>query len=176
MEGAGQARDRRRRDVEGAGEARDRRRQDMGRKQDYDDILHHPRHISSRHPQMPMLERAAQFSPFAALTGYGDVIKEAARLTERRPELSETEKTELDYKLQAALARPGGSPVLAVTYFVPDEKKDGGSCRTACGRIRKIDAHRRQVVLEDGTRIAAGDILDIEEAEESGTDGRGERG
>ena len=60
----------------------------MGRKQDYDDILHHPRHVSSRHPQMPMLERAAQFSPFAALTGYGDVIKEAARLTERRPELS----------------------------------------------------------------------------------------
>ena len=176
MEGAGQARDRRRRDVEGAGEARDRRRQDMGRKQDYDDILLHPRHVSSRHPQMPMLERAAQFSPFAALTGYGDVIKEAARLTERRPELSETEKAELDYKLQAALARPGGSPVLAVTYFVPDEKKDGGSCCAACGRIRKIDAHCRQVVLEDGTRIAAGDILDIEEAEESGTDGRGERG
>ena len=68
----------------------------------YDDIINHPHHVSTRHPRMSMIDRAAQFSPFAALTGYGDVIKETARLTDRKLELSESEKAELDYKLRMA--------------------------------------------------------------------------
>lgn len=78
----------------------------------YDDIINHPHHVSTRHPRMSMIDRAAQFSPFAALTGYGDVIKETARLTDRKPELSESEKAELDYKLQMACDYPGVNALL----------------------------------------------------------------
>lgn len=128
----------------------------------YDDILYHEHHVSSRRPQMPVSERAAQFSPFAALTGYGEVLRETARLTDRKPELSEAEKAELDYKLQTACGLSGDKPRLRFTYFVPDPKKDGGSCHTISGRIRRIDASRHQIVLEDRTRIDMDCILDME--------------
>ena len=92
-------------------------------KNSYDDIINHPHHVSTRHPRMPMIDRAAQFSPFAALTGYGEVIKETARLTDRKPELSESEKAELDYKLQMACDYPGESQRLQLlTLFRIREK------------------------------------------------------
>ena len=91
----------------------------------YEDMIHLPHHVSSRHPQMSMTDRAAQFSPFAALTGYGDAVREKARLTEQKPDLSEEERAELDYKLQMACGpdSEGERPEVRITYFVPDRKK-----------------------------------------------------
>ena len=131
-------------------------------KNSYDDIINHPHHVSTRHPRMTMIDRAAQFSPFAALTGYGDVIKETARLTDRKPELSESEKAELDYKLRMACDYSGEKPVLTITYFVPDQRKAGGSCHTISGQIKKIDDYQKQVILLDKTRIDIDCILNID--------------
>ena len=128
----------------------------------YDDIIDHPHHVSTQHPRMSMTDRAAQFSPFAALTGYGDVIKETARVTDRKPELSESEKTELDYKLQKVCDYPGEKPTVSITYFVPDLKKAGGSYRTISGQIKKIDDYKKQVVLLDKSTIDIDCILEIQ--------------
>ena len=127
----------------------------------YDDIIALPRHVSTRRPHMPMADRAAQFSPFAALTGYGAVIKETARLTDRMPELTEGEKALLDAKLRLACAGPGGRPEIQITYFVPDEKKEGGACRTVTGRIKKYDSYGKEIVLRDGTQIDIDRILEV---------------
>ena len=100
----------------------------------YEDIINLPHHVSAVHPPMPLSDRAAQFAPFAALTGYGEVIKETARQTDRKPELTEDEKQALDYKLQMAVSLPGEKPMVTVTYFVPDRKKAGGSYHRPGGR------------------------------------------
>lgn len=131
-------------------------------KPDYEDMLDLPHHVSSRHPQMSMIDRAAQFSPFAALTGYGDAVREKARLTEQKPELSEEERAELDYKLQMACGFPSGKPQLRITYFVPDQKKAGGAYREINGKIRKIDSSGQKIILEDGTQIPVDCVLDID--------------
>ena len=110
---------------------------------------------------MPVSDRAAQFAPFAALTGYGDVIKETARQTDAKPELSEDEKEILDYKIQLACGLPGEKPGVVITYFVPDEKKSGGAYHTAGGRIRRINSDAGQLVLEDGMQIPLDCIVDI---------------
>lgn len=130
-------------------------------KNNYDDIINLPAHISSRHPHMSMIERAAQFSPFAALTGYGDVIKETQRLTDRKPELSAEEKDVLDAKLRMACELPGERPKIVITYFVPDEKKSGGAYHTASGRIKKIDAYEHKIILDNGTKIDVERVVGI---------------
>lgn len=124
----------------------------------YDDIIDLSHHVSKRHPQMPADERAAQFSPFAALTGYGAVIRETARLTDRKMELSENMKEELERKLKELCARNCEGEI---TFFVPDGRKEGGAYVTAEGRVKKTDDAERAVVLEDGTRIPVEDIVDI---------------
>lgn len=128
----------------------------------YGDIIHLPHHVSSVHPHMPVSDRAAQFAPFAALTGYGDVIKETARQTDEGPDLSEDEKQELNYKIQLACALPGDKPEIVLTYFVQDEKKSGGAYHTARGKIRRIDPDAGQIILEDGLRIRLDCVVDIE--------------
>ena len=128
----------------------------------YGDIIHLPHHVSSVHPHMPVSDRAAQFAPFAALTGYGDVIKETARLTDEEPDLSEDEKQELNYKVQLACALPGEKPEIVLTYFVQDDKKSGGACHTARGKIRRIDPDAGQIILEDGLGIPVDCVVDIE--------------
>lgn len=128
----------------------------------YGDIIHLPHHVSSVHPHMPVSDRAAQFAPFAALTGYGDVIKETARQTDEGPDLSENEKQELNYKIQLACALPGEKPEIVLTYFVQDEKKSGGAYHTARGKIRRIDPDAGQIILEDGLRIRLDCVVDIE--------------
>lgn len=128
----------------------------------YGDIIHLPHHVSSVHPHMPVSDRAAQFAPFAALTGYGDVIKETARQTDEGPDLSEDEKQELNYKIQLACALPGEKPEIMLTYFVQDEKKSGGAYHTARGKIRRIDPDAGQIILEDGLRIRLDCVVDIE--------------
>ncbi|MCI9341284.1 MAG: YolD-like family protein [Dorea sp.] len=128
----------------------------------YDDIIMLPRHVSKTHPPMPAADRAAQFAPFAALTGHYDAVKEAARLTEERVELDESCKAVLDGKLQDIRRRLGEEPAVTVTYFVPDERKSGGSYETAAGCVRKIDEYERVLVLTDGTRIPVSELLEIE--------------
>lgn len=126
----------------------------------YDDIINLPHHVSTTHPQMSRQDRAAQFSPFAALTGYDAAVKETARLTDRRMELDEYEKTALDEKLKEALKYP--EEEITITYFRPDERKAGGSYLTVRSKVRKIKEYERLIVLEDGTKIPLDDISEIE--------------
>ena len=129
----------------------------------YDDIIDLPHPTSARHPRMSMAERAAQFSPFAALVGHGAAIQETARLTDQKVELTEDEKTVLDEKL-CLLLETGGEAVF--TYFLPDEKKSGGAYVTAVGSIKKLDLLERRVILAGGAIIPVEDILEIESPHE----------
>ena len=126
----------------------------------YDDIIHLPHPTSPRHPRMPMVDRAAQFSPFQALTGYGEAIQETARLTGEKVELTEDEKTVLDKKLRL-LTNTGDE--VAFPYFQPDGKKSGGTYVTVLGAIKKLDLLEGRLVLADGTAIPIDDILEIED-------------
>ena len=127
----------------------------------YDDIINLPRHVSDHHPHMSMSDRAAQFSPFAALTGYGDLVDETARYTEERPTLTESEREELDAKLQQFLLNSWPGTQLSVTYFLPDEKKEGGSFQIGTGTVKKIDRFSQEIIFSDGDRIRIEDVLDL---------------
>ena len=127
----------------------------------YDDIIDLPHHQSAKHPRMSMTERAAQFSPFAALTGYGAVIAETGRLTDSRIELTDDQKDEIDRRLNELLQ--SGKPA-SVTYFEPDGKKDGGQYVTVTGTIRRLDPLEGILVLQDKSRIPIREILHLEEA------------
>ena len=128
----------------------------------YDDIIDLPHHVSATRPQMSMINRAAQFSPFAALTGYDAVIKETGRLTDRRIELSEDTRTDLDRKQQLLSDRLAEHPEVSVTYFIPDERKAGGAYVTVTGNVKKLDDLQRIMVLTDGTMIPLDEILELE--------------
>lgn len=119
----------------------------------YEDIINLPHHVSKTHPQMPLYDRAAQFSPFAALTGYEDAIRETARLTDDWVQLSEDKKQELDEKLRQLISEKGRTEPVTITFFQPDERKAGGSYRTVTGQIRKFDMCKRKVFFKDGTEI-----------------------
>ena len=127
----------------------------------YDDIIDLPRPKSAHEP-MPMSDRAAQFSPFAALTGYEDAIDETARLTDARVELGESAVEELERKLIDLAARISERPEISVTYFVPDGRKEGGAYVTRTGKLKRIDELGRELVFADGARIAVGDIFFVE--------------
>ena len=128
----------------------------------YDDIIHLPRHVSKKHPQMKAIDRAAQFSPFAALTGHGAAVRETARLTDKRTELDEYMKDELNHKLQIAEERLMEHPEIEITYFRPDERKKGGAYVSAIGSIKKIDEYEHTVIMNDGTLVPIKDIVRIE--------------
>ena len=134
----------------------------------YDDIIQLPHHVSTSHPQMSLLDRAAQFSPFAALTGHDAAIKETQRLTEEWVELNEDRKNLLDEKLQMIREslfnkKDGyGLPKVMFTYFKPDEKKRGGAYLSVQGKVKKIDEYRHRVIMEDGTVLPIEYIADIE--------------
>ena len=129
----------------------------------YEDIINLPHHVSKTHPQMPLYDRAAQFSPFAALTGYEDAIRETARLTDNWVQLSEDKKQELDEKLQQLISEKGRTEPVTITFFQPDERKAGGSYRTVTGQIRKFDMYKRKVFFKDGTEIELEKIVEINE-------------
>lgn len=128
----------------------------------YDDIINLPHHTSPVRPRMAMTDRAAQFSPFAALTGYEAAVKEAARLTERRIELDEYEKEALDERLQLLQAHLTEHPEVRITYFKPDERKDGGAYLSVEGSIKKIDRCERMIIMTDGKKIPVDEITEIE--------------
>lgn len=128
----------------------------------YDDIINMPRHVSETRPRMSMYDRAAQFSPFAALTGYEAVVKEAARLTDSRPELAEGEAERINLGLSALAMRMDEQPRAEITYFLPDDRKSGGAFVHVSGRVKRIDEYERTVVFTDGTAVPIEDILKIE--------------
>ena len=129
----------------------------------YDDIINLPHHTSPRHPRMSMRDRAAQFAPFSALTGYEDVVDETARLTDGKITLTEDAKALLDLKQRLLLERIDTRPEITVTYFVKDARKSGGSYQTVRGRLLRIDSVEKTLVLEGGRRIDAQDVIAIAE-------------
>ena len=128
----------------------------------YDDIIGLPHHVSAIRPRMSMIDRAAQFSPFQALTGYGAAIQETGRLTDRKIELSEDERIVLDMKQQILLDNIRECPDVSITYFIPDERKAGGSYVTVTGNVKKIDDYQRLLILTDRAQIPLDEIVDIE--------------
>lgn len=134
----------------------------MSEENKYDDILYLPHPVSARHPQMPLADRAAQFSPFAALTGYEAAIRETARLTKERVELDESRKEILDERLQMIRENLSEKPEVTFTYFQPDERKSGGAYLTVTGRVKKMDGYERRILLEDGTVVPLEELIDIE--------------
>lgn len=128
----------------------------------YDDIINLPHHVSTKHPRMSALDRAAQFSPFAALTGHDSAIKETARLTDIKLELDEDKKEELDCCLQILREQTALRPEVEITYFVPDTKKSGGSYLSVRGIIKKFDDIKHKILMENGTVISISDIYGIE--------------
>ncbi len=129
---------------------------------EYDDIIHLPHHVSKTHPPMAVIDRAAQFSPFAALTGYDAAVKETARLTDERVELDESMKDTLRDKLQIIADRLEEHPEIAVTYFQPDAKKHGGAYVTAIGKVKKVNEYERAIIMTDGTAIPIDEIINID--------------
>lgn len=129
----------------------------------YDDIINLPHHVSEKHPPMPVGDRAAQFAPFAALTGFGAAITETGRLTDEKVELDEYEKEALNEKLGAIARRIDEQPTVTITYFQPDEKKSGGAYVTVTGVVKKIDVYERVVLLQSGAKISIDVIADITE-------------
>ena len=128
----------------------------------YDDIIQLPHHVSSTRPHMPMLDRAAQFQPFRALTGYEDAVHETARLTDEKIELTEDEKAILDVRLQKLADEISSQPKVTLTYFRPDKKKAGGAYICVTGRLKKIDDFEGALILMGGERILIEDIVDIQ--------------
>ena len=128
----------------------------------YDDIIELPHHVSSRHPRMAPLDRAAQFSPFAALTGHEEAILETARLTEEFIELDEGRKEQINEKLKYLRENQAGKPEITVTYFQKDIRKNGGAYVTVRGQVKRVDEYECQVILTDGTGIAMEQIFSIE--------------
>ena len=128
----------------------------------YDDIINLPHHVSGTRPQMSIMNRAAQFAAFAALTGYDAAVKETARLTDERIELDENALDDLAMKLSMLADMINDHPEIAITYFRPDEKKEGGAYVTAVGAVKKLDEYERVIVLMNGEKIPIVDVLDIE--------------
>ena len=133
----------------------------MMKEDNYEDIINLPHHTSKKHPRMSLEARSAQFAPFAALTGYDEVLIETARLTNERIEIDETIKVIIDSKLQIIKEHIKEMPLITFMYFVPDLKKDGGKYVTVTGNVKKIDEYRNVFVLENKTEIPINEIIDI---------------
>ena len=127
----------------------------------YDDIIDLPHPTSKKHPRMSMEERAAQFAPFAALTDFGGVIRETGRLTDTRVELGESDRAELERTLNFLDSQEEEHPLVQVTYFLPDERKEGGAYVTVTGRLKRIDQAKGTLLLQEGTRIPIRDIRSV---------------
>lgn len=127
----------------------------------YEDIINLPRHVSTRHPQIPIESRAAQFAPFAALTGHSEAIKETARLTDKKIELNNEAKQLLSDKLQIILENIKEEPLITITYFEYDQKKSGGKYITITEKVKKIDTINQYITLVDKRKISINEIINI---------------
>ncbi len=129
---------------------------------EYEDIIHLPHHVSQTHPRMSIRDRAAQFSPFAALNGYDAVLQETARRTQSRRELDESEIAALDAKLQYLRAHLSESPQVTITYFQRDPHKTGGAYQTVSGVLQTIDLRMRMLILEGECYVPIDELSAIE--------------
>lgn len=127
----------------------------------YDDIIHLSHPVSKKHPQMSLIDRAAQFSPFAALTGHEEAICETARVVEKQIILDEDEKAVLDERLQVIKAHLSEHPKVAITYFKPDSLKQGGTYKTICDKVKKIDEYENKLVFVNGMEIRFEHLIQI---------------
>lgn len=127
----------------------------------YDDIINLPHYVSTKHPRLSMEQRAAQFAPFAALTGYENAVKETARLTEDRIELDEEEKAIIDSRLRDIQNKLQSNPKVTITYFIPDSKKSGGKYVNVIGNVKKIDEYKQCIILNDKRIIPINEIIEI---------------
>lgn len=130
----------------------------------YDLIISLPHHVSKTRPQMPMSDRAAQFAPFAALTGYEAAVKEAGRLTDQKIALDEEALTMLDMRFQLLISALEDEPEIVITYFQPDKCKEGGTYLTMSGAVKKIDSFERLIIMRSGEKIPMEHILSVEGA------------
>ena len=128
----------------------------------YDDIINLPHHVSKKHPQMSLLDRAAQFSPFAALTGHKAAINETARLTDEKQILSEDVIAKLNEQLNLIKENIGTNPIVTITYFVPDDGKSGGAYISNTGVVKKINEYNHTVILTDKTVIPIEQISEMQ--------------
>ena len=129
---------------------------------DYSDIINLPHHVSKNHPQMSREARAAQFAPFAALTGYDDVIHETARLTDEQVELEEHDNNRLNRKFAELTDAMEEHPKITVTYFKPDELKAGGAYVSITGTLKKVDTYEHLMIFDDGNEIPIAHIVDLQ--------------
>ncbi len=130
-------------------------------KKNYDDIINLPNPTSKKHPRMSLYDRAAQFSPFAALTGHDAAIQETARLTDEKVELDEDTLNRLNEQLNIIRNYIGTNVIVSITYFVPDDRKSGGVYVTHSGAVKKIDEYERVIVMSDKKRIPMEQISEI---------------
>ena len=128
----------------------------------YEDIVDLPHHVSRKHPQPTMADRAARFAPFAAITGYEEMVLEEARITDDRIELDENSKAALNEKLNMFLEFIDEQPEVSITYFEPDMRKAGGAYITVIGTVKRIDEYEHLVIMTDGKKIRIDDIFGLE--------------
>lgn len=128
----------------------------------YEQIIHQKHHVSRSHPRMARIDRAAQFAPFAALTGYEAAVEETARLTDEKIELEEDALAILNMRLQILQENESRHPKITATYFLPDKKKSGGAYVTEAGQLKRIDETEQMLLLTDSRQIAISDIYSIE--------------
>ena len=134
----------------------------MAKKFPYEDIVNLPPHISKKHPQPTMMDRAARFAPFAAITGYEEMVLEEARVTEERVDLDEGTLSRLNEKLNMIQEFLDEEPEVTITYFEPDKKKAGGAYVSITGVVKRIDEYEHLVIMTDGRKIRIDDIFGLE--------------
>ena len=134
----------------------------MAEKFPYEDIINLPPHISKKHPQPTMMDRAARFAPFAAITGYEEMVLEEARVTEERIDLDEGALSLLNEKLNMVQEFLDEEPEIKITYFEPDKKKSGGAYIDITGTVKRIDEYECLVIMTDGRKIRIEDIYSLE--------------
>lgn len=134
----------------------------MAEKFPYEDIVNLPPHISKRHPQPSMMDRAARFAPFAAITGYEEMVLEEARVTEERVDLDEGALSLLNEKLNMIQEFLDEEPEVTITYFEPDKKKAGGAYISVTGIVKRIDGYEHLVIMKDGVKIFIESIYDLQ--------------
>lgn len=127
----------------------------------YDDIINMPHHVSKKHPRMSLENRSAQFAPFAALTGYEDEVEETARLTDKRIEITDEIKNTINMKLKIIQEKLYTKPKVTITYFIPDNKKEGGSYKTITSNLLNIDKYKQLIILKDKIEVPVKFITNI---------------
>ena len=128
----------------------------------YEDIVDLPHHVSKKHPQPTMADRAARFAPFAAITGYEEMVLEEARVTDDRIEMDESSKAALNEKLNMILEFIDEQPEVSITYFEPDKRKAGGAYVTVTGTVKRIDEYEHLVIMTDGKKINIDEIYNLQ--------------